>query len=173
MLTPGRCSGTSASTRVGTQLSLRAAFPWRAEGFHVDPRVAEPSCCLPRREAVPVPHLREGVHPSQLPHRPRAPAHGGEALCLRALWQEVSILHRALLAHGGAGGSATTVSSSPSPTGSCSQASWPTTSGTTTTSDLTSALSATKPLSMWVTSPNTSSSTPVSAPRAPHAAPCA
>lgn len=59
-------------------------------GLSFDPHVAEPSCCLPRREAVPVPDLREGFHPGQLPHRPRAPAHGGEALRLRALRQEVS-----------------------------------------------------------------------------------
>lgn len=40
---------------------------------------------------MPVLDLRESLHPSELPHRPRAPAHGGEALRLRALRQEVRV----------------------------------------------------------------------------------
>lgn len=46
-------------------------------------------CPAPRREAMPVRDVRQGLHPGQLPHRPRAPAHWGEALRLRALRQEV------------------------------------------------------------------------------------
>lgn len=46
-------------------------------------------CPVPRREAMPVRDVRQGLHPGQLPHRPRAPAHRGEALRLRALRQEV------------------------------------------------------------------------------------
>lgn len=48
--------------------------------------------------------LRQSLHPSQLPHRPRAPAHGGEAVRLRALRQEVRLHpHGFLRVSGGAG----------------------------------------------------------------------
>ena len=38
---------------------------------------------------MPVCDVRQSLHPGQLPHRPRAPAHWGEALRLRALRKEV------------------------------------------------------------------------------------
>lgn len=185
-LTPGRCSGTSASTQVGTRLCCPGVLPQGLGAFlgrlglSFDPHVAEPSCCLPRREAVPVPDLREGFHPGQLPHRPRAPAHGGEALRLRALRQEVSgpcqsppcakgtsprAAPMVVLSQGPRPHARSTASLSP--TGSCSRASWQTTSATMTTSDPTSAPSATRPSSTWATSPSTSSSTPVRAAAVP------
>lgn len=87
LLTLAPCSGTSASTQVGEQAQRGPGTGQRTGRGHVSADTTSYPVC--RREAVPVRDVRQGLHTGQLPHRPRAPAHWGEALRLRALRQEV------------------------------------------------------------------------------------